>query len=87
MKTAKEETLERVAGLPDDATTEQILSELHFQAKISRGLAQFERGETASHEEVMAKVSRGLEQAERGEIVTQGEARNRLNRWLSDAGA
>ena len=87
MTTAKQETLDRVAQLPDDATTEQILSELYFQAKVSRGLEQFERGETLRHEDVTqrirSRVIRGLEQAERGEVVTQEEAKKRLARWLA----
>jgi hypothetical protein len=63
--TPKQETLERVAALPDDATMDQILYELHIQTKITRRLEQFERGETVSHEDVMKRLGRRVGSAHR----------------------
>lgn len=65
MPTPKQETLTRVAALPDDATMDQILYELYIQTKISRGLEQFERGETISHDDVMKQLGRWLSSAGR----------------------
>jgi predicted transcriptional regulator len=53
MKTAKQEAQELLDALPDDVSTETILCRLHLHAKVSRGLAQIDRGEVIPHEQVI----------------------------------
>lgn len=50
--TAKEQTYQVLAALPDDCTLEQIRYELYAQDHIERGLADVREGRDMSHEEV-----------------------------------
>jgi predicted transcriptional regulator len=45
-----------VEKLPADATVEDAMERLYLLAKIERGLAQADAGETLSHEEVRARL-------------------------------
>ena len=58
--TAKQVLREAFDGLPDDASAEVILSDLHYRAKIMRGLDELSRGETIEHDEVMERIERWL---------------------------
>jgi len=50
--TIKEKMLHVISELPDDASVEDATEKLLVLAKIERGLAQADRGETLSHREV-----------------------------------
>ena len=50
--TAKQLIREAVERLPDDATIEDAMERLYFLAKVERGLAAADRGETVPHAEV-----------------------------------
>jgi hypothetical protein len=50
--TAKEEIVKTVQELPDDATVEDAMERLYFLAKVDRGLAQSDAGNTILHEEI-----------------------------------
>jgi len=54
--TIKEKMLQAVSELPDDASVEDAMEKLLVLAKIERGLAQADRGETLSHREVKERV-------------------------------
>jgi len=54
----KSEIIEAIQDLPDDATLEDAMERLYFLAKIERGLAQYEAGETISHAEIKARFQR-----------------------------
>ncbi len=56
--TPKEKILEAVQKLPNDATIEDAIERLCFVAKIERGLAQANAGNTLSHEEVKRRLNR-----------------------------
>ena len=60
MKSAKEEALRLIQQMPDDASMETILAELHFKCRVQRGLEQFERGEVVTHEEAKERLGRWL---------------------------
>ena len=60
MKTAKQETLDLVATLPDDVPMETILYRLHLKAKVERGAQQLDRGEVIPHDRVMEDLERWL---------------------------
>jgi predicted transcriptional regulator len=42
--------------LPADATVEDAMERLYLLAKIERGIAQADAGETLSHEEVQTRL-------------------------------
>jgi hypothetical protein len=48
----KQKIVETVEHLPDDATVEDAMERLYFLAKIERGLAESEAGQTIPHEDV-----------------------------------
>jgi predicted transcriptional regulator len=52
----KELIREVVERLPPDATVEDAMERLLLLAKIERGLAQADAGETISHEEVRKRL-------------------------------
>jgi len=54
----KTEIIQAIQDLPDDATLEDAMEKLYFLAKIERGLAQSEAGETISHAEIKARFQR-----------------------------
>jgi hypothetical protein len=60
MKSAKEEALRLIAQMPEDASMETILAELHFKCRVQRGLEQLERSEVVSHEEAKIRLGRWL---------------------------
>ena len=57
-KTPKKRVLEVVEQLPDDATVEDAMERLYFIAKIERGLAQANAGETIPHEQAKIRLMR-----------------------------
>ena len=52
----KELAREAVEKLPPDATVEDAMERLRFLAKIERGLAQADNGQTISHADVRARL-------------------------------
>ncbi|HLB23519.1 MAG TPA: hypothetical protein VJP07_05450 [Dehalococcoidia bacterium] len=56
MKTAKQEILELIAQIPDDASYETILAEMQFKLDVLRGYQQFLEGRTSPHEDVIARI-------------------------------
>jgi predicted transcriptional regulator len=46
----KQKVLEAVQQLPPDATVEDAIERLYFLAKVERGVAQADAGETLTHE-------------------------------------
>ncbi len=56
----KQLALESIQRLPDDASLDAIAERLEFLASIRKGLAQIERGETVSHEEVKRQLATWL---------------------------
>jgi len=58
--TIKEKMLHAVSELPDDASVEDAMEKLLVLAKIERGLAQADRGETLSHQEVKERMQKWL---------------------------
>jgi predicted transcriptional regulator len=60
MKTAKDEVLEILKQVPDDATLEEIQYRIYVRQKIDRGLKDLDEGRTITHEEMKARVARWL---------------------------
>ena len=60
MKTPKQEAIELIERLPDEASFETIVAELQFMLRILHGLRQVERGEFVGHDELKGSVSEWL---------------------------
>lgn len=58
--TIKEKMLNAVRELPDDASVEDAMEKLLVLAKIERGLAQADRGEILTHQEVKDRMAKWL---------------------------
>ena len=58
--TLKEQMVEAVGMLPDDAQIEDAMEKLLFLAKIENGIEQANQGNTISHEDVKTRLSRWL---------------------------
>ena len=48
----KQRIVDAVQALPPDATVEDAMERLLFLAKVERGLAQSEHGDTIPHDEI-----------------------------------
>ena len=62
MNTAKEEIKRMLDTLPDDTSLEDIQYHLYVRQKIERGLADFDRGNVLSEDEVEKRVNKWLEE-------------------------
>jgi predicted transcriptional regulator len=58
--TTKEKVLQAVQSLPDDASVEDVMERLLLLAKIDRGLAQADAGQTISHAQVKERMAKWL---------------------------
>ncbi len=59
--TTKEEILELMERLPDDATIEDAIEKLIVLYKIQHGLAQLDSGEGIPHEEAKRRIRQWLQ--------------------------
>lgn len=58
--TVKEEVIDLIRKLPDDATLTDIVEELYVRHKIEKGIAQLDAGESLSTDEVKQRLGRWL---------------------------
>ena len=61
MKTAKEEVLELLEQLPEDASLEDIQYHIYVRQKIQKGLDAGRKGKVVNQEEVERRMARWLE--------------------------
>ena len=57
MKSPPQELLELLERLPDDASMDTLLAELHFKASVLRGLEDAARGDGIAHDDVKQRVA------------------------------
>ncbi len=60
MKTGKEEVLELLENLPEDASLEDIQYHIYVRQKIQTGLNAAREGQVVSQEEVERRMARWL---------------------------
>ncbi|MBW3539587.1 MAG: hypothetical protein KY476_04895 [Planctomycetes bacterium] len=58
--TTKEAVLELIRRLPDDATVDDIMSELYVRRKIEEGLRELDAGKGIPHNEVKGTLAKWL---------------------------
>ncbi len=61
MQTAKEEVIEVLSNLPDDATLEEIQYRLYVRQKIKRGIDDIDGGRFLSQKNVEDRMKRWIE--------------------------
>lgn len=59
--TTKEKVLQAVQNLPDDASVEEAMERLLLLAKIDRGLAQADAGQTIPHAQLKQRMAKWLQ--------------------------
>ena len=57
---AKQQILQAMEELPDDAGVEEALDRLYLLYKVERGLRQADRGELLSQDEVRERMAKWL---------------------------
>ncbi|MFX1444579.1 MAG: hypothetical protein ACFFHV_14285 [Promethearchaeota archaeon] len=57
----KEEVIDLIKKLPEDATLDDIMYHLYVKKKILIGLQEVEQGKSIPHEQVMDNVKKRLE--------------------------
>lgn len=60
MITTKEQVIELVKALPDNATMDDVLEEIYFKLQVDQGIAELDRGESIPHEEVERRLAKWL---------------------------
>jgi predicted transcriptional regulator len=60
MPLIKEKVIELIKAMPDDITVDDIMEELYFKTQVDEGLAQLDRGEFVTQEEVEKRMSKWL---------------------------
>lgn len=56
----KEQMVEAIRSLPDDATVDDAIERLYLLAEIDLGIAQIESGQGIPHDEALRRVSQWL---------------------------
>lgn len=56
--TTKQIAMELVQRLPEEVSLKEIAREIDFIAGVEEGLAEFDRGETVSAEQLLSDVSK-----------------------------
>lgn len=56
----KEQMIELIRGLPEDATIEDAMERLYLLYKVERGIAQADAGQKVSQEEARSRMARWL---------------------------
>ena len=59
-KAFKDEVIEMVSKMPQDATVDDIMEALYFRKKIDKGLKQLDEGHYITHEEATKRFSKWL---------------------------
>ncbi|MFO8014053.1 MAG: hypothetical protein R6X20_12200 [Phycisphaerae bacterium] len=58
--TSKEQAVDIISKMPDDATAADIIAELYVQMKIEAGLRQLDDGQGIPHEQVKERLGKWL---------------------------
>lgn len=54
----KKQILERIQGLPENASTADIMEELFFREQVEKGLQDIQEGRVLTHEELKARIAK-----------------------------
>jgi len=60
MSPVKEQVMNMVRALPEDATIDDILAEIYFKGQVDAGLKELDAGQGLPHEVVEKRMSKWL---------------------------
>ena len=60
MQTIKEQVIESIKKLPDNANYDDIMESIYVQQMITKGIEQLDKGEFISHEDVKERFREWL---------------------------
>ena len=60
MQTIKDQVIESIKKLPDDANYDDIMESIYVQQMITKGIEQLDKGESISHEDVKERFKEWL---------------------------
>ena len=60
MAEIKQQVIQIIQSLPDDATLDDIMAELYFKLQVDAGLKELDEGKGIPHEEVEKRMSKWL---------------------------
>ena len=56
----KQDVIAMIQLLPDDCDYEDIMAEIYFKKKVTKGLQDIEQGRTLSHDEAKRRLDKWL---------------------------
>lgn len=56
----KEQVIQMIQSLPEDATLDDIMAELYFKLQVDAGLRELDEGKAIPHEEVEKRLAKWL---------------------------
>jgi len=56
MENSRDDIIQYIQGMPEDATIDDVMESLHFKRKVERGLRDIEEGRVLTHDEVKLKM-------------------------------
>jgi len=62
MSMIKEQVLNMVKTLPNEASLEDILAEIYFKAQVDAGLKELDEGKGIPHKDVERRMSKWLQE-------------------------
>lgn len=60
MEAVKQQAIRLIRKLPEGATMDEILSELHFKLQVDSGLRELDAGKGISHKTVKTRLAKWL---------------------------
>jgi hypothetical protein len=57
----KQEIIELIQTLPDDAGYDDIMARIYFKQSVERSLQQIDEGKTLTHKEVKERLSKWIQ--------------------------
>jgi predicted transcriptional regulator len=60
MTALKQQVINMIHSLPDEATVDDIMAELYFRMQVDAGLKELDSGKGIPHEEVEKRLSKWL---------------------------
>jgi predicted transcriptional regulator len=56
----KDEAIQLIRSLPENATLDDIMAQLYFKLQVDAGLGELDEGKGITHEEVKKRMARWL---------------------------
>jgi len=61
MPSVREQVIQVLDALPDDATLDDVMAELHFRMRVQQGLNDLDQGRWIPQEEVEKRMAKWLD--------------------------